>query len=369
MKEELKAKLISIIPDDPIESDEEIEDRKNLKVILSRTRTPFGDFKKILIGKENLQTYLNIGEIFYNLKDISLSLEEQSEIVLFLLENNINYFNNEYISDIKNALEHYFEKDMTTAGNMIKNSLEVDEEVINYAIKMELDNQVNIAIKFHTYIKKLYMKLKKYFNNGKFKTDNIEEIKKILLEVGAEEQIIDFILSNQINNEIKKEKTKEISNQKEKEIKKLEFELNKLLSIKDKYITENQINDITNLMMKLDYSEEDINKRIKEIKNSNLCILEEQRNNKVNEILNNYLSPNEREILNKGIEYKDNEYAEKYGVITTLNDINEILEELVNKFDIENIELLKLLILELKDELLNIELIFPKLEYKPNIDL
>lgn len=141
MKEELKAKLISIIPDDPIESDEEIEDRKNLKIILSRTRTPFGDFKKILIGKENLQTYLNIGEIFYNLKDIPLSLEEQSEIVLFLLENNINYFNNEYISDVKNALEHYFEKDMTTAGNMIKNSLEVDEEVINYAMKMELDNQ------------------------------------------------------------------------------------------------------------------------------------------------------------------------------------------------------------------------------------
>ncbi len=367
MEEKLKNKLISIIPDDPEESKEEKEARGKLKIILSKTRTPLGDFKKILEGNKDINTYLNIAEILDNLSGFNFSLDDQSKIVLFLLENNIKYFNQEYLSDMRETLEYFSELEASKIKEKLHKLLSIDKNVLDYVLKTEIYSQIDIAIKYHNYVRKFYSKLKKYFKNGKLIPSNISDLNILLINVGVSEKLAKFIISESRNEEIKNNITYKVDLNKSKKLKEMQFELNKFLTLIDcKYVSKEQIDNIVDLMKKLDYSEDDINKKVKEIEKLNFQILEEERQNKIEEIKNNYLSTNEIEILNKANEYKNSEYSNQYGLNDTLGDIDDVLEELVKNFDEENVELLRLLVLELSDELLNIELITQELKYIPN---
>lgn len=312
---------------------------------------------KIMLFKENSNMYKDLNECikFINDDDYSIfNIQEKKELIIYFIANNIRFYEKANIEGLYYSITYE-----ANENNYSKNK----EDMIIIAARIKFIKN-----------KEIYDKVKKYIlpNTTLEKNniiDNSEEFIDTLIKLGVNSK-----LANQITEElVTSSKIIKGSNEKKEsiEIKEEyidktdytdieEYADNKLIlkkylnsKLEPLYLLNSEeIVYVKNLMKKIGFSDDIVKEVV--IRNENFSKLIERT-----------LTDEEREILNNAIKYKDGEYSTNYGINDTLIDINDILIELMHNFNEDNVELLKLLILELSDKLLNIESII-KYGYKPD---
>lgn len=310
-------------------------------------------FLRILFSNKSCNNkYISINDNVYFFENENFTLEEISELIVYLVDNNIKFYEKANIEELKSILNG--------VSDTILFSKNESELFLVSALK-----------EFKKY-QEIYAEFKEKLDNK----SSLSDYESLLVKLNLDIKYAPYIF-NKLNILNKEEVKKEITFKKENKVslidKKREKEkLKQILTLK-KYLnddlellnilSENDLKLVVSIMKQLGYHNDIINKVIR---NNNLLIKKEENIKlklKVDNIMSEFLSYEEIQLINNAKDIKNTNLGKKYNIDKLLEDINECILLIMNNTDVEYVDMLKEIISELNETLNNIILINKELKY------
>ena len=307
-------------------------------------------FLRILFSNKSCNNkYISINDNVYFFENENFTLEEISELILYLVDNNIKFYEKANIEELKSIL------------NRVSDTVLFSEKESEFFLVAALGE-------FKKY-QEIYTEFKEKLDNKSSLSDYESMLNKLNLDIKYASYIFNILNKEEVKKEITfKKENKVLLTDKKREKEKLKQILTLKKYLNDdlellNILSEDDLKLVVSLMKQLGYHNDIINKIIR---NNNLLIKKEEDIKlklKIDNIMSEFLSYEEIQLINNAKDIKNTNLGKEYNIDKLLEDINECILLIIDNADIDYVDMLKEIVSELNEKLNNIILINKGLKY------